>query len=129
MGVKTYVSPKQSAVNKQHGVFPVEAFRYHPGTDTYRCPAGETLRSTGTVYERSGGKGGRDTATFKHYRTKACQDCPLREQCTTSRNGRVIQRGEHQAAIDRNNKRVWANPEYYRNRQQIIEHQYGTLKR
>jgi hypothetical protein len=57
------------------------------------------------------------------------RDVTSHQNCTTSLNGRVIQRGEHQAAIDRNNKRVWANPDYYRNRQQIIEHQFGTLKR
>ena len=31
--------------------------------------------------------------------------------------------------IDRNNNRVLENPDYYRERQQIIEHQFGTLKR
>jgi len=31
--------------------------------------------------------------------------------------------------VTRNNDRVNKNPDYYRQRQQIIEHQFGTLKR
>ena len=54
---------------------------------------------------------------------------PIKSQCTGSSRGRIIQRSIHQGAIDRNNHRVNADPEYYRNRQKIIEHQFGTLKR
>ncbi|WP_445012644.1 transposase [Aquimarina mycalae] len=50
-------------------------------------------------------------------------------QCTTNKLGRVIERTEYQEYTDRNNDRVNINPEYYRQRQQIIEHQFGTLKR
>ncbi|MCB0539927.1 MAG: transposase, partial [Bacteroidetes bacterium] len=68
-------------------------------------------------------------ARFKHYRTADCKHCPIRSQCTNARNGRIIQRIEFQSSIDRNNKRVLKNPDYYRQRQQIIEHQFGTFKR
>ena len=49
--------------------------------------------------------------------------------CLTITNKRIIQRQLNQGAIDRNNKRVTQNPAYYKQRQQIIEHQFGTLKR
>ena len=39
------------------------------------------------------------------------------------------ERTEHAEYVERNNKRVNKNPDYYRERQQIIEHQFGTLKR
>ena len=62
-------------------------------------------------------------------KTKACNRCELRAQCTTNKNGRLIERTEYQQYVDRNNNRVYQDPEYYRQRQQIIEHQFGTLKR
>ena len=129
LNATTYVSPKANAVNKRLNVFPSSDFKYHPGTDTYRCANNEILRSNGTYYERKSGKKGEPPVRFKHYKTKACKRCPIRNQCTSSRNGRVIQRNEHQASVDRNNRRVSSNPDYYRQRQQIIEHQFGTFKR
>jgi hypothetical protein len=41
----------------------------------------------------------------------------------------LIERTEYQQYVTRNNDRVNQNPDYYRQRQQIIEHQFGTLKR
>jgi len=41
----------------------------------------------------------------------------------------MIERSEYQDVIDENRERVLANPEYYKLRQQIIEHQFGILKR
>jgi hypothetical protein len=129
LGVKTYVSPKANAATKQHDVFPMESFSYHPGTDTYRCPNNQILRTNGTLYQRKGKNRKGTWVSFKHYKTKACKTCPLRSQCTSSANGRVVQRSVYQGDIDRNNNRVNSNPDYYRERQQIIEHQFGTLKR
>ena len=56
-------------------------------------------------------------------------ECLLRTQCTINKMGRIIERTEYAAYISRNNERVNSHPEYYRQRQQIIEHQFGTLKR
>jgi len=36
---------------------------------------------------------------------------------------------EYARSIERNNARVMANPNYYRQRQQLAEHPFGTLKR
>jgi len=49
--------------------------------------------------------------------------------CTSNKHGRLIERTEFQQYVTRNNDRVNQNPDYYRQRQQIIEHQFGTLKR
>jgi hypothetical protein len=49
--------------------------------------------------------------------------------CTTNKNGRFIERGIYQEHLESNAERVNQNPEYYRLRQQITEHQFGTLKR
>jgi len=64
-----------------------------------------------------------------HYKTIACKGYKLRAECTKNKNGRYIERTEYAEYIERNNTRVNQNPNYYRQRQQIIEHQFGTLKR
>jgi Transposase DDE domain len=67
---------------------------------------------------------------FRRYVTKDCKICPSRHKCTQGkRNGRAIDRNENADAIEANAKRVNDNPDYYRKRQQIAEHLYGTLKR
>ena len=42
---------------------------------------------------------------------------------------KIIERSEYQDVIDENNARVIGNRNYYKLRQQIIEHQFGILKR
>ena len=62
--------------------------------------------------------------------TKDCKACPARSKCTVSKhNERAIDRAEHADYTEANAKRVNDNPDYYRKRQQIAEHMYGTLKR
>jgi transposase len=128
LGVRTYVSPKASSSSKARSSFAIAQFRYTPRTDTYTCPAGEILRTNGRYYDKPG-REGRRTYRVKHYKTKACADCPLRSQCTSNKLGRLIERSEYQPYIDRNNRRVNRDLDFYRQRQLLIEHQFGTLKR
>ena len=86
------------------------------------------MHTNGRWYNKSL-KNGRKSYHVKHYKTKACKECSLRSECTTNKLGRIIERTEYAEYVSRNNKRVNKNPEYYRQRQQIIEHQFGTLKR
>ena len=98
-------------------------FKYDKGIDAYTCPDGQILTTNGTVYDKAGHK-------VKHYKNRqACKVCPVRHLCTTNKNGRFIERSIYQEALEENQKRVEENPEYYRLRQQITEHQFGTLKR
>jgi len=62
-------------------VYPKGQFRYIPLEDVYECPAGEQLRP-----------GPQGDKTYKMYRTSACKDCLLREQCTKATAGRRIRR-------------------------------------
>jgi hypothetical protein len=66
---------------------------------------------------------------MKQYKTKACKNCEIRNQCTQNKTGRLIERSEYQEVIEENKQRVESNPDYYRQRQQITEHQFGTIKR
>lgn len=119
--ITTYSSPKAHSSQK-NGLYDMQDFIYDEEEDTYTCPAGSTLHTNGTVYQK--GK-----HQVKHYKTKACKTCAVRELCTKNKNGRFIERGIHQKALEENAKRVNENPDYYRKRQQITEHQFGTLKR
>ena len=106
----------------------MEAFEYNQQDDTYTCPAKQVLITNGRFYNKKL-LNGRKSYQVKHYKTKACKGCQLRSECTSNKLGRIIERTEYQQYITENNERVNQNPNYYRTRQQIIEHQFGTLKR
>ena len=128
LDVKTYVSPKESNSLKTNPDFAPESFSYNKDKDIYTCPAGEVLRTNGSKYTKNK-QNGPLAYTVKHYKTKACGTCKLKAKCTSSKRNRYIERSEFQEYIEENNKRVYKKPDYYRQRQQIIEHQFGTLKR
>lgn len=60
--------------------------------------------------------------------TNACKTCPLKTQCTKLPQ-RIIQRSEFQDAVDINDNNIKRNPQYYKRRQAICEHPFGTIKR
>ncbi len=119
--ITTYSSPKEHSSQK-NGLYDMQDFVYDPKNDTYTCPAGDVLYTNGSIYNKRNHR-------VKHYKTKACNGCAVRHLCTKNKNGRFIERGIYQEELEQNAARVDANPEYYRLRQQITEHQFGTLKR
>ncbi|WP_164905227.1 transposase [Aequorivita ciconiae] len=121
-GITPYSSPKDHS-SHHNGRYPMVDFKYDGIQDTYTCPADQVLATNGSIYDKAGHK-------VKHYKNReACGACPVRALCTTNKNGRFIERSIYQEALDENQKRVEARPEYYRLRQQVTEHQFGTLKR
>lgn len=121
-GITPYSSPKVHS-SQHNGLYPMVDFVYDTEKDNYTCPDGQILTTNGTVYDKAGHK-------VKHYKNRqACKVCPVRHLCTKNKNGRFIERSIYQEALDDNKKRVNENPEYYRLRQQVTEHQFGTLKR
>lgn len=121
-GITPYSSPKKHSSQK-NGLYPMNIFKYNSTDDSYTCPNGKILDTNGTVYNKANHK-------VKHYKNRsACKTCEIRHLCTTNKNGRFIERSIYQEALEENQKRVALNPEYYRLRQQVTEHQFGTLKR
>lgn len=100
----------------------VENYEYDKATETYVCPQGELLTSTGKLHKSV-------RSNFKRYTTKACLTCSVKKECSKSKLGKAIQRSEYQELIDNNKTRIENNKEYYRQRQAIVEHPYGTIKR
>jgi len=126
--VTSYVSPKEHSSTNKNG-YAMKDFKYNQEQDSYTCPTDQTLQTNGRWYNKKLDASAKKSYQVKHYKTKACQQCQVKNLCTKSIRGRYIERSEYHQYVERNKQRVQANPNYYRQRQQIIEHQFGTLKR
>jgi len=100
----------------------VANFTYVKQGDHYLCPEDQKLTTSGTWHKAR-------TYQFKRYTTKACMQCSVKEQCTKAKYGKGVQRSEYTELIEANKQRIENNKEYYRQRQAIVEHPYGTIKR
>jgi transposase len=126
--IQTYVAFKeQPSVKHLQKEFLSTQFVYNKEEDSYTCPAGETLTSLGTWHNKRG-DAGETSYRFKTYRTAGCKTCALKKHCTKL-NKRIIHRSEYQGAVDRNNENIRKKPDYYKRRQSICEHPFGTIKR
>jgi hypothetical protein len=105
-------------------------FQYNKDEDTYTCPEHHTLITNGNWYSKKSGAH-RSRIRVKHYKTKACKCCPVFNLCTsnTRAKGRVIERSEYAQYIEQNRVNVENNKDAYKQRQAIVEHPYGTIKR
>ena len=124
----THVAYKeQPSVKHIEEGFLVESFTYNKATDSYTCPAGSVLTTLGNWHNKKG-EASETSYRFKIYRTEACKTCPLKSQCTKL-SKRIIQRSEYQDAVDINDNNIKQNPQYYKRRQAVCEHPFGTIKR
>jgi hypothetical protein len=84
----------QDQQERRRKIFPESQFIYDAQSDTYRCPAGQTLRKRKHWVERK---------AFEYVTEKGvCQQCSLRDQCTQSESGgRTLKRHERQELLDR----------------------------
>lgn len=101
--------------------FGKEKFLYDSDRDVYICPAGDEL--TFRHIKHNGGK------LVGIYRTDACATCPFRARCTKNKQGRTIERWEHQDVIDELIKKVRREPQKLEERMKLAEHPFGTIKR
>lgn len=114
----TPIVPRAETVNpKGPGHFRRSRFDYDAEADTWRCPAGETLTRTRTSL----------TEEKAHYSTNACGGCALKAQCTKAAR-RVVVRGFYEDALQAMHERAMNNPTWMRQRRELIEHPFGTLK-
>lgn len=122
LGIDVLVAIPRTAANAPNKAYNVEHFSYHQQADYYTCPEGNQMHTTGKLHQAK-------TYKFKRYTTKACPECPVKSQCSKAKYGKAIQRSEYQELIENNKQRIKENKDYYRQRQAIIEHPYGTIKR
>jgi len=96
LGVKAHVPDLRESSEKRTEklkIFSEGQFQYDPGSDTYRCPAGNLLKPRSLHSNRHS----RDYAAPK----KICGVCSIREQCTKNKSGRTIKRHLRQKELDR----------------------------
>jgi transposase len=120
-GITPYVARPITSANQKLGLFSKDDFAYDGTTDTYQCPAGERLTFRFDAVEH-----GRH---IRYYATSACGGCALKPQCTRSKGGRRITRWVDEHLLEAMEQRVRRRPEVMRQRKQLVEHPFGTMKR
>lgn len=98
------------------GGFTIDDYSYDPAANTLTCPAGVKRKVTA-----------QGRATFK----AACRGCPLREQCTTSADGRLVLLGEHHR-LQREHRQRAADERFqatYRQHRPMVERSIAWLTR
>jgi hypothetical protein len=128
-GITPYV-PEQNRYGvgfvKRKGVptreFHVDKFAYNVKTDTFVCPAGNTLVFSYLDHAHQ--------KNIRVYRTNACFSCEhFMTRCTTNKHGRTLWRWEHAEVLDEMRVRMLREPEKLLLRKSVVEHPFGTMKR
>jgi len=111
--------PANRAVNNQGNgqLFDRSQFQYDEKTDTFRCPAQQTL--TRKQLSR------KDRAVYYAAQPEACRACALKARCTNGAQ-RLVSRHLHEGALQRMQHR--ATPEVMRLRRSTVEHPFASLK-
>ena len=122
-GIETYVpKPESKPGNVPDPNYSKEHFLYNENEDFYTCPAGQKLFPGRT-------RGAKGTKYRDYKNNRACQKCEIKEYCTKSSKGRSISRNLDQKLIDEVDLRTRENKDLYMQRQMIVEHPFGTVKR
>lgn len=86
------IEESHRSASRRKDIFSKEAFIYNPETDTFTCPAGETLTKQTFNKKRK----------YFEYRasSKSCRECHMRKECTKSKSFRTLKRHERQNDLD-----------------------------
>lgn len=117
-GIITHI-PSNRAINN-HGngqLFDRSAFVYAPQTDSFGCPAGQSLRRKQQHRK--------DRAVLYAADPAVCGACALKAQCTNS-SRRIVSRHFDDDPLNRMNQRATAQA--MRLRRCVVEHPFGTIK-
>jgi len=109
---------KVQAPSARKGKYSKEAFAIDTQSETVRCPAGHVV----PIRARKAGGG---VANFG----ALCDDCPLRERCTGSKEGRSIAVHPKEATLKKSRERQ-QSPEWkakYRSTRPKVERKFGHL--
>ena len=122
LGIDVMVAIPTVAAQAPNPDYNVDKFDYDEEGDYYICPQGKHLITTGTWHKAK-------TYQFKRYTTRDCMQCSVKSACSKAKYGKGIQRSEYTHYINQNKERINDQKDYYRRRQAIVEHPYGTIKR
>jgi hypothetical protein len=114
--INTIVAVPDQGKSNENGTQPdylVSKFIYNKENNTYTCPQGQTLTTSGSWHKKT--RDGENTSyMFQKYRTTACKTCPVKDQCTSRKGGREIDRSQYAEAVEQNHQRYKDNPQLYR---------------
>jgi len=117
-GIVPHVPARRGINNKGDGtLFDRSRFQYDEVSDTFRCPAGQTLTRKQLKKDRR--------CVVYTAPVAACGACALKSQCTLSRQ-RYVQVHLHDGALERMSQRATAA--VMRLRRCTVEHPFATLK-
>jgi transposase len=119
-GIEVYIPKPDTSANTKLGLFGTVQFTYDPEQDCYLCPAGEQLQFRFETTELG--------RRIRYYATAACRQCSMKSRCTRSKSGRRITRWIDEHILERMEERLKANPQIMKQRKQIVEHPFGTIK-
>jgi transposase len=114
----TAIVPRAATVNPAgKGFFSRDAFTYDAASDSWACPAGQTLALRQTSW----------TEQKKYYATKACAGCALKPRCTKAER-RTIARHFHEDDRQAMHRRALDDPSFMKRRRELVEHPFGYIK-
>ena len=114
----TAIVPRHETVNPEgEQYFSRDRFSYDACSDSWQCPAGETLTCREVLH----------TERKKKYWSNACGGCAFKPQCTPATK-RLVVRHFYEDAREAMHQRAARNPAWMKRRREIVEHPYGTIK-
>ena len=117
-GIVPHVPANRTVNNQGDGTrFDRTEFRYDQKTDTFRCPAQQTLRRKQLSCQ--------DRAVYYAAQPEVCGACVLKARCTNGKQ-RWVSRHLHEDALQRMQQR--ATPEMMRLRRSTVEHPFAAIK-
>lgn len=116
-GIVAFV-PHPRSVNTRGDFFDKSDFVYDAGSNTYRCPAGGTLRFRNASRKNQAA----------NYSGETCAGCALKPKCTAA-PVRWVTRHQHEAALDRLAARMATRPDAMVTRRSLAEHPFAVIKR
>lgn len=113
--------PKESHQTEDENYFR-DRFKFDSEKNIYICPQGTELKFMRFEKKREITHG-----VYANY--SACRVCRNKDKCTKTKKGREICRSEFQGTMDIVDKRTKENKTLYKQRQEIVEHPFGTVKK
>lgn len=119
-GITPYIPRPHRGTAVGNGLFPKERFRYDPEADVYHCPGGQVLDTRYASVMRG-------HLSVQYSSPAACAGCRIKARCTKGR-WRRINRGEHEAVIERMAARLAERSGILTIRKSTVEHPFGSIK-
>jgi len=115
----TAIVPRAQTVNPGgESYFDRDRFAYDAASDSYQCPAAQTLRV---------GRVSNAKETKEYWNSKACRACALKPQGAKAAR-RTIVRSFHEDAREAMHRRATSDSRWMTLRKSVVEHPFGTMK-